>query len=148
MNNIIKAALLAALIGMARSTNAQAQADAKSLRSALADYIENYNRNATCYTSYDKVTVEDISVSTEERRVYLYLSEGFLGQPFTPESVKSINENIKQRLPESLQGYDVTVYADGTPIELLVPVNLTDGKDTSRVYGKREFRCHPWVQRE
>lgn len=148
MENIIKAALLAALMSMAGSTNAQAQTDAKSLRTALANYIENYNRNATCYTSYDKVTVEDITVNAEERRVYLYLSEGFLGQPFTPESVKSINENIKQRLPKNLQGYDVTVYADGTPIELLIPVSMTDGKDTSRVYDKKEYRCHPWVQRE
>ncbi|MGN0233164.1 MAG: hypothetical protein ACI4B5_01925 [Bacteroidaceae bacterium] len=125
-----------------------AQGDVKTMRTALADYLDNYNKNATCYTSLDKVKVEDISISSEERTVYIYLNEGFLGQPFTPESVNSIQENIRQRLPRNLQEYKLVVYADGTPIEMLIPVNLTDGKDTSRVYGKKEYKGHPWVQRE
>ncbi len=148
MNRNIKVALALAAMCLVGAGQAWAQTDTKAMRTALADYIENYNRNATCYTSYDRVTVEDISVSQEERKVHIYLSEGFLGQPFTPESVKSINDNIQQRLPKSLQDYKVVVYADGTPIEQLVPVNLTDGKDTSRVYGKRDYKGHPWVQRE
>ena len=122
--------------------------DVKTMRTALADYLDNYNKNATCYTSLDKVRVEDITVSPEDQTVYIYLNEGFLGQPFTPESVSSIQENIKQRLPKNLQDYHLVVYADGTPIEMLIPVNLTDGKDTSRVYGKKEYKGHPWVQRE
>ncbi len=148
MKRNIKATLALAAMCLMGAGHAEAQSDTRSLRTALADYIENYNKNATCYTSYDRVTVEDITVSQEERKVYIYLSEGFLGQPFTPESVKAINENIRQRLPKALQDYKVVVYADGTPIELLIPVNMTDGKDTSRVYGKRDYKGHPWVQRE
>lgn len=148
MENIIRAALLTAVICVTGTGKVCAQTDARSLRTCLADYIENYNRNATCYTSYDRVTVEDLSVNAEERKVYIYLSEGFLGQPFTPESVQSINENIKQRLPKGLKGYEVVVYADGTPIEMLVPVNLAKSEDPSRVYGKKEQKVHPWVQRE
>ena len=142
--NKIAAFACTCLMGLC-PTSAQ---DVKTMRTALADYLDNYNKNATCYTSLDKVRVEDITVSPEDQTVYIYLNEGFLGQPFTPESVSSIQENIKQRLPKNLQDYHLVVYADGTPIEMLIPVNLTDGKDTSRVYGKKEYKGHPWVQRE
>lgn len=147
MNKHIPAILsLATMIAMG-TTDICAQQN-KALRTALADYIENYNRNATCYTSYDRVTVEDISINSEERKVFIYLSEGFLGQPFTPESVKEIYENIQKRLPQNLASYKLVVYADGTPIEMLIPVNLSEVKDESRIYGKLEYKGHPWVQRE
>ena len=148
MNINIKATLAMVAICLMGATQAGAQNESKALRTALADYLENYNRNATCYTSYDRVTVEDITVNAEERKVYIYLNVGFLGQPFTPESVKSIKENIQQRLPKNLQRYDVVVYADGTPIDMLVPVNLAEKKDPTRMYGKLDYKGHPWVQRE
>ena len=148
MNRNIKATLALVTMCVMGAVRGWAQSDTRTLRTALADYIENYNRNATCYTSYDPVTVEDISVSQEERKVHIYLGEGFVGQPFTPESVRDINANIQRRLPKPLQDYKVVVYAGGTPIESLVPVNLTDGKDTSRVYGKRDYKGRPWVHRE
>ena len=147
MNINIKATLAMVAICLMGATQAGAQNESKALRTALADYLENYNRNATCYTSYDRVTVEDITVNAEERKVYIYLNVGFLGQPFTPESVKSIKENIQQRLPKNLQRYDVVVYADGTPIDMLVPVNLAEKKDPTRMYGKLDYKGHPWVQR-
>ncbi len=148
MNINIKATLAMVAICLMGAIQAGAQNESKALRTALADYLENYNRNATCYTSYDRVTVEDITVNAEERKVYIYLNAGFLGQPFTPESVKSIKENIQQRLPKNLQRYDVVVYADGTPIDMLVPVNLAEKKDPTRMYGKLDYKGHPWVQRE
>ena len=68
----------------------------------------------------------------DHRKLVVYPSTTFGYQPFTPENVAQIYEQLKGILPGPVNYYNITVYADGKPINELISNNLNKKKDKIR----------------
>lgn len=75
----------------------------------------------------------------------MYANPTFGYQPFTEENVSAIYRLLKQSLPGPVNYYTLQVYADGKPIEELVPNAFRKKQDKTRLYGKLEAKGNPWV---
>lgn len=117
--------------------------ETKSVKNALSSYFTHYTNYA--YTSNDKIAIENITVDSESQTLNVYVNEGFASQPFTPDLVKNIYNSVRSRLQAPFDAYNLTIYAQGFPIESLVPLHLQETPDSSRYYQKRMFKGNPWV---
>ena len=109
----------------------------------LSAYFANYTNEA--YSSLDKIKVEDIHVNRENRSMEIYLNEPFLGQPFTPQTVKRIYQNTAEQLPAPFNKYRLTIFVKNTPIDQFVPITLMQQKDSRRLYDFKHIDVKPWV---
>lgn len=89
--------------------------------------------------------LESFTLDHQRRTLQIHPAKSFGYQPFTPESVKAIYDYLKGHLPGPVNYYDITIYADGKPIEELVPNHLRKKKDASRVW-RREHKGDAWVK--
>ncbi len=113
--------------------------------SELSSYFHNYYNGA--YTSNDRILVEDIYIDSISSILQIYLNEGFSSQPFTPALVEKIYSNVKGLLPEYLKDYQLQIFADGVLIEQLIPSIYLSHLDSTRCYGKADYKGAPWVTR-
>lgn len=109
----------------------------------LSAYFANYTNDA--YSSLDKIKVEDIQVDRQHRALTISMNEPFLGQPFTPETVKNIYRTTAEQLPSPFNHYQLTILVKNTPIEQLVPITLMDRVPQERLYDFRQAETRPWV---
>ena len=121
-----------------------AQNDAAGrIKSRLTEYFQNYRNDA--YTSADVIRLTNVEVDTQQRTVSLYVTAGFASQPFTPETVQRIHEEVGRLMPEPYKAYQTIIYANGAPIEELVPLAQGDTVLQRRRWGEVEYRGYPWV---
>ncbi len=118
--------------------------NSKNIKKGLSEYFENYTNDA--YTNWVKIKVEDLQINPQVDSIRIYLNESFASQPFTPAIVEQVYLNTKRLLPAPYNGYNMTIFADGTPIENLIPIDLLSYTDTTRIYGKTDYTGHPWVK--
>jgi hypothetical protein len=112
-------------------------------KTPLALYFENYqNPN---FSSTDKIKVEDLNINSNEKKYAIYLNDAFKAQPFTPTLVQSIYEEVRRTLEAPYNTYQITIYAQDTPIEQLIPINLLSERDSMRVYNKKLYKGNAWV---
>lgn len=126
-------------------TSLPAQVQNKKLKLRLTEYFKNYvNPN---YSSKDKITINNVLVDEGNNMVLVYVCDNFVGQPFTPELVNKIYQDVQQLLPAPYSNWQLTIYAKGFPIQNLVPISLWDNKsDPTRFHSKqRLYRGNPWV---
>ena len=118
------------------TTAGYAQAQNKKLKIQLTEYFKNYiNPN---YTSKDKITVKDVVSDPSIPLLSIYVSESFGGQPFTPELVSQIYQEVQQILPEPYNTWQLMIYAKGFPIQNLTPISMWQDKiDSLRFYPKK-----------
>ena len=143
--NIRLRILIAVLLCGFSVASGYAQAQNKKLKIQLTEYFKNYvNPN---YTSKDKITVKDIVLDPSIPMLSVYVSESFGGQPFTPELVSQIYQEVMQQLPEPYNSWQLMIYAKGYPIQNLVPISMWEEKsDSMRFYPKKRlFKGNPWV---
>ena len=76
----------------------------------------------------------------------IYANNNFAYQPFLPEITEGIYRQLKQLLPGPICFFDMTVIADGKPIDELIP-NLyrKSKKDKSRLYENIDYTGAAWV---
>lgn len=115
----------------------------KAQKGRLAQYFEDYTNERISNTQ--KASVEDIRIEAEAKIVHLFVNEPFLFQPFTPELVEKIYADVKALLVEPYNTYQLIIYAQGTPIEQLIPAYLTNRRDSARTYMGREYEGNAWV---
>ena len=109
----------------------------------LRDYFEQYtNPN---FPNLKKITVEDIITNPQDKQVTIVLSDNFIAQPVTPLVVGDLYTEVQRRLPMPFNTYGLTILANDTPIEQLIPTSMMDRADTSRVYKRELFKGNPWV---
>ncbi len=113
------------------------------LQTQLSSYFENYV-NAEC-NNLVKIEIEDIKIRTDVDSLKIFLNESFGFQPFTPVLVDSIYQNVRTLLPAAYTQYNLTIYADGKPIEALVRSDLQEVCDSNRLYHGKTHECNPWV---
>lgn len=115
----------------------------KTQMGRVSQYFDEYtNPNIS---NAQRSSVEDIKIDMDAQIVHLYLSEPFLFQPFTPALVEKIYADVKPLLPEPYNTYQLLIYAQGTPIDELIPAYLLDRKDSARTYSGREYEGKAWV---
>lgn len=109
----------------------------------LKDFFTQYEtenaRIGTC-------RLERFEVDHARKKLRVYANPNFGYQPFTPENVKGIYRLLKQSLPGPVNYYDLTLVADGKPIEELVPNLLQKKKDRTRLWGRIDHPGNPWVK--
>ena len=89
----------------------------RNVKERLTDYFNKYT--ATAKISTPKLNSFDINY--DRKTIAIYASESFAYQPFRPETVEYIYNQVKELLPGPVHYYQLTIYADGKPIEDLVP---------------------------
>lgn len=121
------------------------QVENNKLKIRLTEYFKNYvNPN---YTSKDKITVKQVLVDESVPLVSVYVSDSFGGQPFTPELVAQIYQEVQQQLPSPYNTWQLLIYAKEFPIQNLIPISMWEERnDSSRFYAKKSlFKGNPWV---
>ena len=115
----------------------------RNIKERLTDYFAKYT--ATAKISTPKLNSFDIDY--DRRTIQIYASESFAYQPFLPETVETIYNQMKELLPGPVNYYQITIYADGKPIEELIP-NLyrSKKKDKERMALNTEYKGAPWVK--
>lgn len=114
-----------------------------NIKERLTDYFNKYT--ATAKISTPKLNSFDIDY--DRKTIAVYASESFAYQPFRSETVETIYNQVKDLLPGPVHYYQLTIYADGKPIENLVP-NLyrNKKKDKERMSLDIDYKGVPWVK--
>ena len=124
--------------------SAHAQSLDTNVEQRLSDFFGNYQ---TTYANIGTCKLERFTADHQNKTLSVYANANFGYQPFTEENVQAIYRSIKQALPGPVNYYTITVYADGQPIENLIPNAFRrKDKDKSRLYGKVEYKGNPWVE--
>lgn len=117
------------LFWMAGSLHAQSLE--KNIEQRLTDYFTNYQ---TSYANIGKCKLDHFTVDHEHKILQVYANDNFGYQPFTEENTQAIYRSLKQLLPGPVNYYQITLYADGQPIENLIP-------NFMRKKGKTKVAC-------
>ena len=115
----------------------------RNVKERLTDYLAKYTATAKISTP----KLENIEIDYEHRTLAVYVSESFAYQPFRQETVETIYGEIKKLLPGPVHYYDLTVYANGKPIEELIPnFYRKKKKDKDRLSLHVDYKGAPWVK--
>ena len=119
---------------------------AQSLESNVEERLQHFfSEYKPLSTNIGICKLESYQLDNDNRRLHIFPSKSFGYQPFTSENVKQIYNYLKSHLPGPVNYYDITIYADGKPIEELIPNFLRKKKDESRLW-KREYKGDSWVK--
>ncbi len=119
---------------------------AQSLEADIQERLNHYfTAYQTVYANIGTCKLDSFVLNSPRKELHIYPSTPFGYQPFTPENTQHIYRQVKQSLPKALSKYKVVVYADGKPIENLIPNILQKKKDESRLW-KRTYQGEAWVK--
>lgn len=121
-----------------------AQAIEKNVEERLTDFFSNYT---TVSAKINRPALKSVEIDFDRKRLTIQASESFAYQPFLPETVESIYNQVENLLPGPVRFFDVTIYADGKPIEDLIPnVYRKKKKDKTRLSLNIDYKGAPWVK--
>ena len=89
----------------------------RNVKERLTDYFNKYTATAKISTP----KLNSFEINYDRKTIAIYASENFAYQPCRPETVENIYNQVKELLPGPVHYYQLTIYADGKPIEDLVP---------------------------
>ena len=124
-----------------------AQSVDRTVACSIAEYFNGYtsDRCVTKFAALDRRR-NNIIVNKKSQEITIFCNEAFFGQPFTPETVKRIYDDIRALLPKKYRKYRVQILCKGKSIESRIPnIFRKKGVDESRLWGKTEYAGHPWV---
>ena len=99
----------------------------RNIKERLTDYFGNYVSTARISTP----KLDGFYIDYEHKTITVHASESFACQPFRPETVERIYNQIRDLLPGPVHYYRLTIYTDGKPIEELVP-NFTGARKKTK----------------
>lgn len=115
----------------------------RNVKERLTDYFARYTATAKISTP----KLNSIDIDYDRKSIAIYASESFAYQPFRPETVELIYNQVKELLPGPVHYYRLTIYADGKPIEELVPnIYRNKKKDKARMSLHTDYKGEPWVK--
>ena len=115
----------------------------RNVKERLTDYFGRYT--ATAKISTPKLKCIDIDY--ERKTIAINASESFAYQPFRPETVEAVYNQVKELLPGPVHYYRLTIFADGKPIEELIPnIYRNKKKDKERMSLKTDYKGAAWVK--
>lgn len=119
-----------------------AQSLDKNVEERLTQFFSTYQ---TSYANIGTCKMDSCFINHRHRKLIIHASKSFGYQPFTPENTSHIYRLVKQSLPGPVNYYDIIIYADGKPIEDLIPNYLRKKKDTNRLW-KKEYTGQAWTK--
>lgn len=115
----------------------------RNVKDRLTDYFAKYTATAKISTP----KLNSIDIDYDRKTIAIYASESFAYQPFRPETVEMIYNQVKELLPGPVHYYRTTIYADGKPIEELIPnIYRHKKKDKERMSLHVDYKGAPWVK--
>lgn len=120
-----------------------AQSLDNTVKQRLTDFFKNYQ---TSHADIGTCKLDHFVLDHEKRTLQVYASPSFGYQPFTEETTSAIYRLITQSLPGPVNYYQITIYADGMPIDNLIPNAFRKKKDTDRQYKNISYHGNPWVE--
>lgn len=124
--------------------HAPAQSLEKNVENRLKDFFANYQ---TSYADIGTCALERFSIDHQKKTLHVYANDNFGYQPFTEANVKAVYRSLTQSLPGPVNYYDITLYADGQPIENLIPNAYREkDKDKNRLYGNLRHPDNAWTE--
>lgn len=116
----------------------------KAIKERLTDYFNSY---APTTANIGNTQLKNIEVDFNRKRLSIYTSESFAYQPFLPETVDAIYQQVEQVLPGPVRFFQTTIYANGQPIEELIPnIYRKKKKDRTRLSLDTEYKGAPWTK--
>lgn len=96
-----------------------AQAIEKNVEERLTDFFSNYT---TVSAKINRPALKSVEIDFDRKRLTIQASESFAYQPFLPETVESIYNQVENSSSRILYVFLMSrFYADGKPIEDLIP---------------------------
>ena len=120
-----------------------AQSLDNTVKQRLTDFFKNYQ---TSHADIGTCKLDHFVLDHEKRTLRVYASPSFGYQPFTEETTSAIYRLITQSLPGPVNYYQIAIYADGMPIDNLIPNAFRKKKDTDRQYKNISYHGNPWVE--
>lgn len=115
----------------------------RNVKERLTDYFGRYT--ATAKISAPKL--KSVDIDYERKTIAIHASESFAYQPFRPETVEAVYNQVKELLPGPVHYYRLTIFADGKPIEELIPnIYRNKKKDKERMSLKTDYKGAAWVK--
>lgn len=115
----------------------------RNVKERLTDYFGRYTTTAKISTP----KLKSIDIDYERKTIAIHASESFAYQPFRPETVEAVYNQVKELLPGPVHYYRLTIFADGKPIEELIPnIYRNKKKDKERMSLKTDYKGAAWVK--
>lgn len=115
----------------------------RNVKERLTDYFGRYTATAKISTP----KLKSVDIDYERKTIAIHASESFAYQPFRPETVEAVYNQVKELLPGPVHYYRLTIFADGKPIEELIPnIYRNKKKDKERMYLKTDYKGAAWVK--
>ena len=115
----------------------------RNVKERLTDYFGRYTTTAKISTP----KLKSVDIDYERKTIAIHASESFAYQPFRPETVEAIYNQVKELLPGPVHYYRLTIFADGKPIEELIPnIYRNKKKDKERMSLKTDYKDKAWVK--
>lgn len=107
----------------------------------LRSYFEQYQPN----TGMGRSTLHYCKVDSVSATIKVYTTKAFGSMVFTTLFRDKIYQDVRKLLPEAMQTYKLSIYADDQLIDTLVPNFYRVDKDNSRLWGDLDYKGRPWV---
>ena len=115
----------------------------RNVKERLTDYFGRYTTTAKISTP----KLKSVDIDYERKTIAIHASESFAYQPFRPETVEAVYNQVKELLPGPVHYYRLTIFADGKPIEELIPnIYRNKKKDKERMSLKTDYKGAAWVK--
>lgn len=114
---------------------------------SISEYFNEYtsDRCATRYAGLDRKK-NNIIVNKRKSEILIYCNDAFFAQPFTPETVKRIYDDIRGLLPKKYRKYKIRVVCKGKSIDDCIPnIYRKCDIDETRLWGDVDYDGNPWV---
>ena len=118
--------------------------DAARIEKKLRNYLDDYKPQDTRLEKQPKLVRYTIDDSL--RIITVYTDEIFAQQEFSPKIVAKIYKKISKLMPEPYEAYNVNVITHGMSIEELIPNQLAEKVDETRMWGDIDYHGEPWVK--
>lgn len=120
----------------------------RTVAHSISGYFKNYasGRCVTKFAGLDK-RPNNIIVYKSDRLIRIYCNEAFYGQPFTPETIDSIYDGVRNLLPPVYKKYKIEIIYKEKLIDDCVP-NIYREKDFAeeRLMHGVDYKGNPWVR--
>lgn len=124
-----------------------AQKPDRTVALSIAEYFNGYtsDRCVTKYAGLDKGR-NNVVINKNAQEVVITCNDAFFAQPFTPDMVKRVYDDIRALLPKKFKKYKIKVVCKGKVIDDCIPnIYRKKGVDVSRLWGDVEYVGRPWV---
>lgn len=117
---------------------------------SITGYFKEYTSDK-CVTKFADIDRRrnNVIVNKKSQEITIYCNDAFYAQPFTPDMVRRVYDDIRALLPKQYKKYKIQVLNNGKPIDKCIP-NIYRDKDidVSRLWGDLDYSGHSWVNND